>query len=139
MPGASERGIDSIWQIADGCITGTQPSDTADTTHFRDRAQKVFLIITDEDSDDMGRDEAGDGYAVADYVKQQLYTKLDATYGAGEAQIWSVANMEGVWGGAPGAGTITTDSDYLDLVSQTGGNSFDLPTDPPLVCPARHG
>lgn len=115
MTGGAERGMDATYQAAQ-VLTGTAPSATAGPLEFREDAQKLFLLITDEDSDDAGSGRA----VVSDIMKTALRTAIDTRFGAG-VQIWTAANQQ-MSGGGP-----TPDQDYLDISSY----SVNLDWDPP--------
>lgn len=121
--GGNERGLDATWQAADAL--GVAPTATATNTDFRDTAQKVFILITDEDSDDAGRDEAtidGD-YDIPWYIKNQLITKIQGI--DPNAQFWCAGNSTGNFVGAPGARN-DIDQDYIDVVDAMGGRDTNM-------------
>ncbi len=138
--GGLERGMSAIWQAAD--IFSLAPSDSASPTDFREGAQKIVILITDEDSDDAGYEEPTDAapegfssYVIPTSYKTALVNKLQTKYGS-DIQIWTAANLEMANSPdifhdyPPHTGELETDQDYLDLVSMTGGQSVDLDTDP---------
>ena len=109
--GSQERGIDAIFETTQ--LFGLAPSDTASNIEFRQDAQKVIMLITDEYS--MDNNSAGSNAArgVPDYLKNELAAAMTAKYGAGAVQIWSVINSVGNFGGA------AQDVDYTDIDSKT--------------------
>ncbi len=130
----TERGLSAIWDASDNF--GLAPSATATNTQFRQDAQKIFILITDEDSDDAGRDEqtdaapqGADSFVIPTSYKTDLQTKLQTLYGTG-VQVWSACNLERTAAPAPNAGSLNTDSDYTDFVAMMGGQSVQLDTDP---------
>ncbi len=121
LGGGNERGIDATYEAADKLSVA--PSATAGATDLRADAQKIFIIITDEDSDDAGRDEIATGnYEVPWYLKNELIAKLDSL--DPNIQVWAAANLSNS-GGTP-VGRNGIDPDYIDVVDATGGQDVTL-------------
>ncbi len=139
-PYGLERGLSAIWQAADQFSLA--PSDTAAPTDFRESAQKIVILITDEDSDDAGYEEPTDAapegfssYVIPTSYKTSVVSKLQTKFGS-DIQVWTAANLEManapdlIHDYPPHTGELETDDDYLDVVTATGGQSVDLDTDP---------
>lgn len=131
--GFAERGLDSVYEASELLTVGA----AGGATNFRADAQKIFVLITDEDSDDAGTDQTVDDgfgvptpyYDVPTELEQQLITRLDSL----DATLFMAANIQasGAYQAYLGSDWQNWDDDYVNVVNATGGTSVYLTEDPP--------
>lgn len=109
--GSVERGIDAIADSAR--LFGLAPSDTASNVQFREDAQKIFMLITDERSCDNGNAAQNAGVGVPTYLQDEMRAQLISQFGS-DVQVWTITNTAGNFGGG-----VAMDPDYTAVADQT--------------------
>lgn len=117
LPGGDETGMDALVEAAIAFANPGNPNG------FREDAQRVFLLVTDADSDDQG--SGGGVYPANDVdvdasIEQQAIDALNAE----DIMMIYIGNRDELTG--PAGSGMTFDQDYANVAVGTGGKYIHL-------------